>query len=202
MPPIKGKNPGDLPIGQRWIEKWPVRTAEPPPGADLESWTLTITGLVERQLTLSFQEVRGLGTVEIVRDFHCVESWSVPDNNWKGVPVHRILELANPLPEARYALVRSPGDYETNLLLEVLLRPDTLLVWERNGKPLSWDHGYPLRLIVPDLYAYKSVKWVSEISLLDEDRPGFWERQGYHRGANVWSGERFERDLPEDEVKL
>jgi DMSO/TMAO reductase YedYZ molybdopterin-dependent catalytic subunit len=173
LPPIKGKNPGDLPIGQRWIEKWPVRTAEPPPGADLESWTLMITGLVERQLTLSFQEVRGLGTVEIVRDFHCVESWSVPDNNWKGVPVHRILELANPLPEARYALVR--------------------IVWERNGKPLSWDHGYPLRLIVPDLYAYKSVKWVSEISLLDEDRPGFWERQGYHRGGNVWLGERFER---------
>ncbi len=196
MPPIKGKDPGDLPIGQHWIKKWPVRTAETPPDVDPESWTLKISGLVEKPLTLNFQEIRKLDVVEIVRDFHCVESWSVPDNKWKGVAVYRILELANPLPEARYAIVRSPGGYETNLLLEVLLCPDTLLVWEHNGKPLSWDHGYPLRLIVPDLYAYKSVKWVSEISLLDEDRPGFWEKQGYHRGANVWSGDRFEKDLP------
>jgi len=192
MSTITGKNPGGLPVGQKWIKKWPVRTAESPPDMDPKSWTVKITGLVERSLTLTFQEVRELDAVEIVRDFHCVESWSVPDNNWKGVPVHRILELANPLPKARYGIACSPGGYETDLLLEVLLRPDTLLVWERNGKPLSWDHGYPLRLIVPDLYAYKSVKWVSEIGILDEDRPGFWEKQGYHRGADVWSGERFE----------
>jgi len=197
LPPIKSKNPGDLPIGQSWIKKWPVRTAELPPDMDPESWTLKISGLVEKPLTITLQEIRELDVVEIVRDFHCVESWSVPDNKWKGVAVYQLLELANPLPEARYAIVRSPGGYETNLLLEVLLCQDTILVWEHNGKPLSWDHGYPLRLIVPDLYAYKSVKWVSEISLLDEDRPGFWERQGYHRGANVWSGERFEGDLPQ-----
>jgi len=189
---MRGKNPGDLPVGQHWIKKWPVRTAEPPPDADPESWTVRITGLVERPLSLTLPEVRGLGVVEIVRDFHCVESWSVPDNTWKGVPVHRILKLANPLPEASYAIVRSPGGFETNLLLDVLLRADTLLVWERNGEPIGWDHGYPLRLIVPDLYAYKSAKWVSEIRLLSEDRPGTWERQGYHSGADVWAGERFE----------
>jgi DMSO/TMAO reductase YedYZ molybdopterin-dependent catalytic subunit len=192
---IKGKNPGDLPIGQRWIKKWPVRTAESPPDIDPESWTLKITGLLERSLTLTLQDIRGLEAVEIIRDFHCVESWSVPGNNWKGVPIHRILELANPLPEARYAIVCSSGGYETNLPLEILLHRDTLLVWERNGKPLDWDHGYPLRLIVPDLYAYKSAKWVSEIQLLNEDRPGFWEKQGYHRGADVWAGKRFENGL-------
>jgi DMSO/TMAO reductase YedYZ molybdopterin-dependent catalytic subunit len=191
---MKGKNPGDLPVGQHWIKKWPVRTAELPPDVDPESWTLEIRGLVERPLTLTLQEIQGLEAVELARDFHCVESWSVPDNKWKGVRVHRILELANPLPEARYALVCSPGGFETSLTLQALLRPDTLLVWERNGEPLTWDHGYPLRLIVPDLYAYKSVKWVSEIRLLHEDRPGTWEKQGYHRGANVWSGERFEGD--------
>jgi len=189
---MKGKNPGDLPVGQHWIKKWPVRTAEPPPDMDPESWTLRITGLVESPLALSLPEIQGLGAVEIVRDVHCVESWSVPNNSWKGVRVHRILALANPLPEACCAIARSPGGFETNLLLEVLLRADTLLAWERNGEPLSWDHGYPLRLIVPDLYAYKSAKWVSEIRLLNEDRPGTWEKQGYHRGANVWSGERFE----------
>ena len=194
MATIKGKNPGDLPVGQHWIKKWPVRTADSPPDMDPDSWTLKITGLVERSLALTFQEVRELDAVEVVRDFHCVESWSVPDNKWKGVPVHRILELANPLAEARFAMVRSPGGFETNLSLEVLLHPDTLLVWERNGKPLTWDHGYPLRLIVPDSYAYKSVKWVSEIQLLNEDRPGFWEKRGYHKGANIWSGERFEVD--------
>lgn len=190
----KGANPGDLPVGQHWIEDWPVRIAEPEPDVDPESWIVKITGMVTKPLTLTFQEVRELGAVGIVRDFHCVESWSVPHNSWKGVPVHRILELGNPLPDARYALASSPGGYGTNLSLEVLLRPDTLLVWERNGKTISWDHGYPLRLIVPDLYAYKSAKWVSEIRLLDQDVLGFWETRGYHKGGGVWAGERFEDD--------
>ena len=194
MARAKGTNPGDLPTGQHWIKDWPVRTAELPPDVDPKSWTLEITGEVGKNLTLTFKEIQGLGAVEIVRDFHCVESWSVPQNNWKGVPVHRILERANPLPDARYAIVSSIGGYGTNLLLEVLLRPDTLLVWERNGKPLSRDHGYPLRLIVPDLYAYKSAKWVSEIRLLNEDLLGYWEERGFHTGADVWLGERFEAD--------
>jgi len=194
---IKGENPGDLPVGQHWIQKWPERTAEPPPDVDPESWTVKVAGLVEKPLTLTLQEVQGLGAVEIVRDFHCVESWSVPHNKWKGVPVHRILELVRPLPEARYAVIGSPGGYETNLSLETLLLPDTLLVWEWGGRPLKWEHGYPLRLIVPDLYAYKSAKWVSQIKIVSEDSPGFWEKRGYHRGADVWSGERFEGDSPD-----
>jgi len=148
---MKGRNPGDLPVGQHWIKDWLVRTAERPPDVEPESWTLRITGIVEKSLTLTFQEVQELGAVEIVRDFHCVESWSVPHNSWKGVPVHRILELANPLPEARYAMASSPGGYETNLLLEDLLRADTLLVW------------------------------------------------GYHKGADVWLGQRFDGDTPWDE---
>ena len=196
MPPIKGKNPGDLPVGQHWIKDWPVRTAEAAPDVDPNSWTLKITGSVETPLTLALEEIRKPGVVEIVRDFHCVESWSVPHNTWRGVPVHRILELANPLNEACYAMVSSPSGYETNLLLKDLLHADTLLVWERNGKPLSWDHGYPLRLIVPDLYAYKSAKWVAEIRLLNEDLPGFWEKRGYHKGADVWLGQRFDGDTP------
>jgi DMSO/TMAO reductase YedYZ molybdopterin-dependent catalytic subunit len=163
---------------------------------DPKSWTLKITGSVETPLTLTLEEIRKPGAVEIVRDFHCVESWSVPHNTWRGVPVHRILELANPLSEACYAMVSGPSGYETNLLLKDLLHADTLLVWERNGKPLSWDHGYPLRLIVPDLYAYKSAKWVAEIRLLNEDLPGFWEKRGYHKGADVWLGQRFDGDTP------
>lgn len=190
----KGKNPGDLPVGQHWIEKWPVRTAEEAPDSDPQSWRLAVTGLVENPLTLSLSEVQELGTIEIVRDFHCVESWSVPNNRWKGVPVHRILEIAHPTSKAHYGIVHSPGGYETDLPLEVLLRPDTILAWQRNGEPISRDHGYPLRLIVPDLYAYKSAKWVSEVELVGEDRPGFWEERGYHRGADVWSGERFDED--------
>ena len=190
----KGNNPGDLPVGQHWIEKWPVRTAEEAPDSDPQSWSLAVTGLVEHPLTLSLSEVQELGTIEIVRDFHCVESWSIPNNKWKGVPVHRILEIAHPNPNARYGIVRSTGEYKTDLPLEVLLQSDTILAWQRNGEPISRDHGYPLRLIVPDLYAYKSAKWVSEIELVDEDRPGYWEERGYHRGADVWSGERFEED--------
>jgi DMSO/TMAO reductase YedYZ molybdopterin-dependent catalytic subunit len=196
LPTVKGKNPGDLPVGQHWIEDWPVRTAEAAPDVDPKSWTLKITGSVETPLTLTLEEIWKPGAVEIVRDFHCVESWSVPHNTWRGVPVHRILELANPLSEACYAMVSGPSGYETNLLLKDLLHADTLLVWERNGEPLSWDHGYPLRLIVPDLYAYKSAKWVSEIRLLNEDFPGFWEKRGYHKGADVWLGQRFDGDTP------
>jgi DMSO/TMAO reductase YedYZ molybdopterin-dependent catalytic subunit len=190
----KGNNPGGLPVGQHWIEKWPARTAEGAPDIDPKSWSLAVTGLAEIPVALTLREVQELGAIEIVRDFHCVETWSVPNNRWKGVPVHRILEMAQLAPEARYALVRSPGGYETDLLLGVLKRPDTILAWERNGEPISREHGYPLRLIVPDLYAYKSAKWVSEIELVVEDRPGFWEERGYHRGADVWSGERFEKD--------
>jgi DMSO/TMAO reductase YedYZ molybdopterin-dependent catalytic subunit len=190
----KGKNPGDLPTGQHWIEKWPVRTAEATPDVDADSWTLTVSGMVENPVTLSLQDIRNFGTVEIARDFHCVETWSVPDNKWKGVPVHRILQLAHPLPEARYGVVGSPGGYETCLFLDKLMRSDTLLVWERGGRPLSWEHGYPLRLIVPDLYAYKSVKWVSEIRVVSQETLGFWEKRGYHRGADVWLGERFEEE--------
>jgi DMSO/TMAO reductase YedYZ molybdopterin-dependent catalytic subunit len=190
----RGKNPGDLPVGQHWIEGWPVRTAEQQPHVDPDAWTLRITGMVQRELTLAFQEIRGLGAVEMARDFHCVESWSVPQSTWKGVPVYRILEGANPLPNARYAMVSSPGGYETNLWIEVLRRPDTLLVWERNGKTLRWDHGYPLRLIVPECYAYKSAKWVSEIRIVEEDVRGYWEERGYHTGADVWLGQRFEGD--------
>jgi DMSO/TMAO reductase YedYZ molybdopterin-dependent catalytic subunit len=130
MARAKGTNPGDLPTGQHWIKDWPVRTAELLPDVDPESWTLEITGEVGRNVNLTFKEIQVLGAVEIVRDFHCVESWSVPQNKWRGVPVGRILERANPLPDARYAVVSSIGGYGTNLLLEVLLRPDTLLVWE------------------------------------------------------------------------
>ncbi|MBW2311400.1 MAG: molybdopterin-dependent oxidoreductase [Deltaproteobacteria bacterium] len=194
MTSTKDSNPGDLPVGQHWIEKWPVRTAEGVPDVDTQPWSLAVTGLVENPLALSLKEVQELGAIEIVRDFHCVESWSVPNNRWKGVPVHRILEMANPTPNAHYAMVRSPGGYETDLPLDVLLQSDTILAWQRNGEPISRDHGYPLRLIVPDLYAYKSAKWVSEIELVGEDRPGYWEERGYHRRADVWSGERFKED--------
>ena len=188
------KNPGDLPIGQKWIKKWPVRTVELAPEPDPNSWTLKISGIVDKSLILSIQEIQGLETVEIVKDFHCVETWSVPNIRWKGIAVKSVLQLARPFKEALYAVVSSLGGYKTDLKLETLLNPDTLLVWEHDGKPLSWDHGYPLRLIVPDLYAYKSVKWISEINLLDKDIPGYWEEKGYHRGADVWKGKRFEEN--------
>ena len=188
------KNPGDLPVGQKWIKNWPVRTVESGPEDESGSWSLKISGMVDKSFTLSIQEVKGLKSIEIVRDFHCVETWSIPNIRWKGVPVTLILELAKPFKKATYAIASSLGGYKTDLKLETLLSPDTLLVWEANGMPLSPDHGYPLRLIIPDLYAYKSVKWVSEINITDRDIPGYWEEKGYHRNADVWKGERFQED--------
>ena len=184
----------NIPPGQQFIKKFPVRTAESQPtSTDTKTWTVRITGLVEEPITLSFDEIQSMDTLEVKSDFHCVETWSVPDNLWKGIRVKDLLEKASIKREARFAMVKSWGGYDSDVDLEVLMADDTILAWERNGKPIEPEHGYPLRLIIPSRYAYKSVKWVVEIELIDEDRPGYWEKRGYHKRADVWAQKRFDR---------
>ncbi len=180
-----------VPPGQRFIPKWPVRSVESMPEIDPETWTLTIKGLVKAPRSLSFPEIRSLPAVEIRRDFHCVETWSVPDNTWKGVRVRDIVAPDELLEMARYAVIHSHGGYTSEVDVACLMAEDTLLAWERNGEPIPPEHGYPLRLIVPDRYAYKSVKWVTAIEFVDRDIPGYWEERGYHTVADVWRSERF-----------
>ncbi len=180
-----------IPPGQRYIGTWPVRTAEDVPEMDPEKWILEIAGLVRSPKHLKIEAIHAMPTVEIHRDFHCVETWTVPDNRWKGVRVRDLVDRSELQKGARFALFYSPGGYSSEIDLDCVMDDETLLAWGRNGKPIPFEHGYPLRLIVPSRYAYKSVKWVCRIEFVDRDIRGYWEERGYHPVADVWRSERF-----------
>src|SRR5215467_10784024 len=176
----KAKAEGRLPPGQSLTLKWPVLHYGRVPEFDPEKWDFKITGEVETPVKLSWREFRALPRSEVTSDFHCVTRWSRLDNRWKGVLFTDILKLVTPKPHAKFALVLAEEGYTANMPLKDLTRPDVLFTFEHDGEPLSADHGGPVRLIVPHLYAWKSVKWVRGFMLLDHDRLGFWERNGYH----------------------
>jgi len=182
---------GRLPPGQYLTGKFPVLTHGSPPRIDLETWRFRAFGLVESETQWTHEAFRALPQVEIKTDFHCVTRWSQLDNLWMGVHIREIVERIRIKPEARYVMVHSYGGYTTNLPLDDLLDDDVLLAHSRNGQPLSPDHGGPLRLVVPKLYAWKSAKWASGLEFMSEDKPGFWESYGYHSHGDPWQEERF-----------
>jgi DMSO/TMAO reductase YedYZ molybdopterin-dependent catalytic subunit len=182
-----------LPPGQSRTRKWPVLDAGGPPRLDLSTWRLRIGGLVAQPREWSWEEFQRLPRVRVFSDFHCVTRWSRLGNLWEGVAVRELVELAGGvLPEARYALVSGyDHGWTTNLPLTELLVEDALVALKHDGEPLSLEHGAPVRLIVPQLYAWKSAKWLRSIDLMNKDRPGFWERNGYHMHGDPWKEERF-----------
>ncbi len=123
-----------------------------------------------------------------------VPRWSRFDNRWEGVRAREVIERARPKPEATHVLVHSDGGYTTNVPLDDLLRDEVLFAHSHDGQPLAPDHGYPLRLVVPHLYAWKSAKWVRGLEFLDRDTAGFWERNGYHTYGDPWQEQRYDRD--------
>jgi len=181
-----------LPPGQTVVEDFPVLTYGPVPRLDLEKWSFAIFGLVEEPLELSYQEFAGLPRTVVRADFHCVTGWSRMDNLWEGVSLGKVLRLARPKPEAAFVLVHCYGGYTTNLPLEALQGEDVLLALRHDGQDLSPDHGWPLRLVVPGRYGYKSAKWIWGLEFLAADKPGFWEEVGYHNNADPWKEERFD----------
>jgi DMSO/TMAO reductase YedYZ molybdopterin-dependent catalytic subunit len=185
------KAQGRLPPGQSLTLKWPILHYGSVPQFDAAKWDFKISGEVESPLTLSWKEFRALPRLELASDFHCVTRWSRLDNHWKGVPFNDVLRLVQPKPEAKYALVLAEEGYSSNIPLEDLQRPDVVFAFDHDGEPLSADHGGPLRLVVPHLYAWKSVKWVRGFMLLDHDRLGFWERNGYHAYGDPWHEQRY-----------
>ena len=180
-----------LPPGQRLIEDFPVLHYGDVPEVNIETWDFTVKGLVRNPLRLSFDEFMKLPSVELRADFHCVTGWTKFDLHWKGVLFKTIAELANPLPDARYVLIFAENNYTTNLPLDIAMDNDVIFAYEYEGKPLTPEHGYPLRLVVPKRYAYKSAKWVRGIEFLQKDRPGFWEVRGYSNSADPWKEERY-----------
>jgi DMSO/TMAO reductase YedYZ molybdopterin-dependent catalytic subunit len=161
------------------------------PSIDLSTWELRVYGEVESPGRWGWEAFQRLPRVEVVSDIHCVTRWSRYDNRWSGVALQTLLEQVRPRPEARYAIVHAEQGFTTNLPLEEMKQDDVLLADQHDGAPLAPEHGWPLRLVVPRRYFWKSAKWVRAIELAREDRPGFWERNGYHNDADPWREERF-----------
>lgn len=182
-----------IPPGQSRTRKWPVLHAGTVPAVDRSTWQLEIFGLVERPLRLGWDEFQSLPRIRVFADFHCVTQWSRLGNLWEGVSARHLMELAGVRPEARFVI---PGGYDggwtTNLPLADLLDEDVLLADTHDGEPLDPDHGGPVRLMVPRLYAWKSAKWLKSLELVADDRPGYWERGGYHMYGDPWTEQRFQ----------
>ena len=180
-----------LPPGQRIAKGWPVLHYGPLPSFDEETWDFKIWGAVENPSLLSYSKLRSLPQVRVKADFHCVTKFSVLENEWEGVSFRQLVELARPKPEARFVMAHCEYGYEANLPFEVLLEEDVLLAWGCNGELLTVEHGFPLRLVVPSRYAWKSAKWVRGLEFMSSDRRGFWEQRGYHNNADPWEEERY-----------
>ena len=185
---------GRLPPGQSLTLKWPVLHEGTVPQFDPQTWDFRVAGLVEKPLRLTWNEFARLPMKEVTADMHCVTRWSRFDVRWEGVPCAEVMKLAQPKAEAKYAMVLAEEGFTSNVPLADLMRPTTLFALKHDGEPLPADHGYPVRLVVPHLYAWKSVKWVRGLELLAEDAPGFWEDNGYHMRGDPFQEQRFSTD--------
>jgi DMSO/TMAO reductase YedYZ molybdopterin-dependent catalytic subunit len=187
----RGLDPERLPPGQYLTEKWPVLHAGSVPQTDLATWDFRVFGEVERPLTLTWDELRKLPTTEITVDIHCVTRWSRFDTSFKGVHWSELAKLVRPKPAARFVLAHAEQDFTANLPLAALEANDALIAYEADGEPLAPEHGWPLRLMVPSRYFWKSAKWLRGLELRASDQPGFWERYGYHNDADYWKEQRY-----------
>lgn len=183
-----------LPPGQVATLKWPVLHYGTVPAFDPRRWDFRVWGLVENPLRLGWEGFQALPHVEVVADMHCVTRWSRFDNRWGGVLAREVIERARPKLDAHYVLVHAEQGYTANVPLEELLKPNVLFAHSHDGQPLTPEHGHPLRLVVPYLYAWKSVKWVRGLEFLPRDVPGFWEQNGYHIYGDPWKEERYDTD--------
>jgi DMSO/TMAO reductase YedYZ molybdopterin-dependent catalytic subunit len=187
-----GYDPVRLPPGQYLTEKWPVlhagSIAEYP---DLSTWTFRVFGEVENPIELSWEQFNELPRSSNVQDIHCVTRWSRFDTQFDGVHWRELAKLVHPKPSARFVVAHAEGGFTSNVPLSFLEADDALLATHGLGEPLAPEHGYPLRLVIPGKYFWKSAKWLRGIELTAEDHPGFWERYGYHNDADPWKEERY-----------
>jgi DMSO/TMAO reductase YedYZ molybdopterin-dependent catalytic subunit len=179
------------PPGQFPTQRWPVLHEGDIPEFDPATWDLRLFGLVEREVRLNWDQILALPRTQLTADFHCVSRWTTLDNEWEGVAAREILALAGVKPATQYVLFHAEGDYTANLPLAICETDNVLFAMKRNGEDLTPAHGYPIRIIAPTRYAWKSVKWVRGVELMAEDRLGYWEQYGYHTNADVWQEERF-----------
>jgi DMSO/TMAO reductase YedYZ molybdopterin-dependent catalytic subunit len=186
-----GFDPARLPPGQYFTEKWPVLHAGEVPDVDAGTWTLEIGGEVEQPLSLGFDALKELPATEVTTDIHCVTRWSRFDARFKGVHWRELARLCEPKPTANFAIAHAEAGFTANVPLAALEDPNALIAYEADGEPLTPEHGGPVRLVIPTKYFWKSAKWLTGIELSSIDKPGFWERYGYHNNADFWQEERY-----------
>lgn len=180
-----------LPPGQYEDRGWPALHFGAVPDLSVDTWRFRITGAVAAPIELTLAQLKNLERVDVHADFHCVTKFSVLDNDWHGVAAGTVLDLAELDAGASHVMVTAHEGYTANLPIEVLRDDDVLFAWARNGEELTPEHGWPVRLVVPKRYAWKSVKWVSGMEVLVGDRRGFWEERGYHNDADPWLEQRY-----------
>jgi DMSO/TMAO reductase YedYZ molybdopterin-dependent catalytic subunit len=180
-----------IPPGQQETDNWPVLHYGTIPRVDITKWTFTISGLVETEQKLNFEQLTSLPQTKVFSDIHCVTGWSKLNNYWEGVSAQVIADLSMILPEAKFVLIYAEKGFTTNLSLNDFLQPDVLFALKHDGGTLTAEHGYPVRLVVPRLYFWKSAKWVTGVEFTAKDRRGFWESHGYHNRGDPWQEERY-----------
>ncbi len=188
--PINSR-PDRLPPGQHWTNKLHILDIAGPPFVNLEDYRFKIFGEVEEPVVLTWDDIQSLEKVELIADFHCVTRWSCPEVHWIGFHVDELKKLVKIKDTAKAVMIHSLDGYTTNIPLEYFFDEDVIFAYMLNGKPIPADHGYPLRLIVPKLYAWKSAKFVSGVEFMPENVPGFWEQRGYHLIGDPWKEQRY-----------
>ena len=180
------------PPGQRYVRRWVIYSALGTPALDLRQWSLRITGLVEREMNYSYNQLVGSPLmVSLRQDFHCVTGWSIPDVLWEGIPIKALTKEALVKPEAKWVLFRCADRYTAPVPVADALADNSIIAFRMDGKPLSLEQGFPARPVIPHLYAWKSAKWLTEVEFIRDYADGFWEIRGYHERGNVWSEERY-----------
>ena len=183
-----------VPPGQHEVKDFPVLSAGPTPKVQLDRWSLSIEGLVRKPARLNWQQFLSLATEQFTVDIHCVTKWTKLDTRWTGVSLDRLLEHVELDPQARFLTAFSDGGYTTNMPLEDVLNGRAFVAPIYDGQPLAPEHGGPARLVVPNLYFWKSAKWVRGLRLMERDSSGFWESLGYNNHGDPWKEERYTGD--------
>jgi DMSO/TMAO reductase YedYZ molybdopterin-dependent catalytic subunit len=186
-----GYDPARLPPGQYLTEKWPVLHAGDVPDVDLATWDFRVWGEVEEPLRLTWDEFRALPSSDLTLDIHCVTRWSRFDTSFRGVHWRELAALCRPKPTARFVVAHAEQGFTANVPLEFVEDDEALLAYAGEGEPLTPEHGWPLRLVVPRKYFWKSAKWLRGLELRSTDQPGFWERYGYNNEADYTREQRY-----------
>lgn len=201
---IEMKQGNRLPPGQSLTDKFPVLHYGPVPNVDLSTWTLRIFGAVEEEVVWDWEAFNKLSRTSITMDLHCVTRWSKFDTPWEGVSLGELVrqDIIRPKPEAKYVVQHCEYGYTTNTPIELVMQDNFLLATHYDGKPLTPEHGYPLRGLVgtfadrsepKSAYLWKGGKWLRALEFRVNDQLGFWERNGYHNEADPWKEQRFAR---------